>query len=319
MAQLPASLTYGTLRCRLVAAVADGPDADNLPDAKPPIGTVTLKPSVPYITVTDGGMPVIVPLKPISIEMDESMDGYFEVSVVATDGTSISPRNWSWQVDLTRLTGTQTVFNIPVPGNTVTDLANLLPGAVSSGVYTLRGPKGDPGLDGVNGANGANGLSAYEVWLAANPGGDMAGYFASIKGAKGDKGDKGDPGTPGTTLPATTFDGLLRKQPDGSLSYYRVDTLIDRMSVYRMMARSPELLVVGTITLDATWGTMLSAGVIWPDGTPGTLTTLSFDDSGNIKSYKITYGSPAVFTFTQPDITRDANGTITNYPAIVQS
>jgi hypothetical protein len=59
--------------------------------------------------------------------------------------------------------------------------------------------------------------------------------------------------------------------------------------------------------------------VQWPDGSPGTLTITSRDANGAVLAYNITYGSPVTKTFTQPTITRNANGAATNVPQIVVS
>jgi hypothetical protein len=83
-------------------------------------------------------------------------------------------------------------------------------------------------------------------------------------------------------------------------------------------AKNPDLLIVGAITLDAS-DQLTSAAVNWPDGTPGTLTITGRDTTGAVSGYNITYGSPATKTFTQPTITRNANGAATNVPAIVVS
>jgi len=81
-------------------------------------------------------------------------------------------------------------------------------------------------------------------------------------------------------------------------------------------AKNPDLLIVGAITLDGS-DLVTSAAVVWPDGTPGTLTITSRDGNGSVLAYNITYGSPVTKTFTQPPITRNANGAATNVPQIV--
>lgn len=81
------------------------------------------------------------------------------------------------------------------------------------------------------------------------------------------------------------------------------------------LARTPEAIIVGVITRDA-GGAPTSAAVVWPDGTAGTYTgTPSVTFAGSIDSYTITYGTTR--TYTQPAVTRDAAGYITNQPAIV--
>lgn len=81
-------------------------------------------------------------------------------------------------------------------------------------------------------------------------------------------------------------------------------------------AKNPDLIVTGAVTLDGN-DLMTSAAVVWPDGTVGTLTITSRDANGAVLAYNITYGSPVAKTYTQPAITRNANGAVTNVPAIV--
>jgi hypothetical protein len=82
------------------------------------------------------------------------------------------------------------------------------------------------------------------------------------------------------------------------------------------LAADPETIMVGTITRDANQAPT-NAGVVWPDGTAGTYTgTASGSFPGAIDSYTITYGTR---TYTQPTVTRNANGGITTKPAITIS
>lgn len=87
-------------------------------------------------------------------------------------------------------------------------------------------------------------------------------------------------------------------------------------SMNLVLARTPEALIVGTITRDGN-GAPTSAAVAWPDGKAGTFTgTPSAAFPGALDAYTITYGSPLIRTYTQPAVTRDAAGNITNQPAI---
>lgn len=83
-------------------------------------------------------------------------------------------------------------------------------------------------------------------------------------------------------------------------------------------AKNPDLLVTGAITVDGN-DLITSAAVVWPDGSPGTLTITSRDANSAVLGYNITYGSPVSKTYTQPTITRNTNGAATNVPAIVVS
>lgn len=81
-------------------------------------------------------------------------------------------------------------------------------------------------------------------------------------------------------------------------------------------ARTPEDYLTGERTL--TDGAVTLADFEWPDGTTGVFTgTPSVAFPGSLDSYSITYGTTR--TYTQPTVTRDANGDITNQPAIVLS
>ena len=81
-------------------------------------------------------------------------------------------------------------------------------------------------------------------------------------------------------------------------------------------ARTPEAMFAGAITY--TGGAPTSAAVIWPDGTTGTYTgTPSATFPGSIDSYTITYGTALIYT--QPAVSRDAAGNITNQPAITEA
>lgn len=89
-------------------------------------------------------------------------------------------------------------------------------------------------------------------------------------------------------------------------------------ATYEQLARTPEVLIVGAITY--TNGAPTSAAVAWPDGTAGVFTgTPSQAFPGSLDSYTITYGDPVTRTYTQPTVTRDTAGNITNQPAITVS
>lgn len=83
-------------------------------------------------------------------------------------------------------------------------------------------------------------------------------------------------------------------------------------------AANPGALLFGTLARNSD-GVITSADVIWPDGTAGTYTTLTIDATFVVNSYRITYGSPALLTATQPAVTRDETGAITNRPEITIS
>jgi hypothetical protein len=126
------------------------------------------------------------------------------------------------------------------------------------------------------------------------------------------------------TIPEGTTDMDLLKIIDGPaavpvLSPAAVVTSVNGVTgavtavPFGQLAANPYQLFVGPVTLDAA-GAATSAAVVWPDGTEGTYTgTPSGTFAGAIDSYTITYGET---TYTQPAVTRDGAGNITNRPAI---
>ena len=89
---------------------------------------------------------------------------------------------------------------------------------------------------------------------------------------------------------------------------------------YIALAGRPDLLIAGAITRDAN-DAATSAPVVWPNGQPGTYTATAVSAAfpGAVDAYTITYGLPVARTYTQPAVTRNANGAVTNRPAIVVS
>jgi hypothetical protein len=106
---------------------------------------------------------------------------------------------------------------------------------------------------------------------------------------------------------------------DASLPTRLADTALNaKYAGLVQLAKNPDLIVTGAVTVDGS-DLVTSAAVAWPDGTPGTLTITARHASGAVNAYNITYGSPVTKTFTQPTITRNANGAATNVPQIVVS
>lgn len=109
-------------------------------------------------------------------------------------------------------------------------------------------------------------------------------------------------------------DGVLGNTP---LSAARLNQLeADLEAALYALARDPDALFAGAVTRNAE-GAATSAVVKWPDGVDGTYSgTASTTFPGSVNSYTITrVGSPTV-TYTQPAVTRDAGGYVTNRPPI---
>jgi hypothetical protein len=85
------------------------------------------------------------------------------------------------------------------------------------------------------------------------------------------------------------------------------------------LAADPSLLFSGAITRDAA-GAPLSASVKWPDGAAGVYSgTASVAFPGAVSAYTITKVGAPTKTFTQPAVTRDAAGNVSNRPPITVS
>lgn len=109
-------------------------------------------------------------------------------------------------------------------------------------------------------------------------------------------------------------DGLLGNTPLSAARLNEVET--DLESALLQLSRDPSLLFSGSVTVDVD-GAPTSATVEWPDGVAGVYSgTASATFPGSIDAYTVTRtGSPTV-TYTQPAVTRNASGHITNRPAI---
>jgi hypothetical protein len=126
---------------------------------------------------------------------------------------------------------------------------------------------------------------------------------------------------PGPAGPATTDASLLAAGTvaDARLPARLQDTALnDTYASYVNLAKNPDSITTGAVTVDGS-DQVTSAVVLWPNGQPGALTITSRDANGAVLAYNITYGSPVTKTYTQPTITRNANGAATNVPQIVVS
>lgn len=113
------------------------------------------------------------------------------------------------------------------------------------------------------------------------------------------------------------LDGVLGNRPLTAERLNERDALIE--AALLQLARDPSQLFTGTVTNDAN-GAPVSASVTWPDGSAGIYSgTASTTFPGSVSSYTVTkVGTPTV-TYTQPAVTRDGAGNITNRPPITAS
>lgn len=114
------------------------------------------------------------------------------------------------------------------------------------------------------------------------------------------------------------FDWAIGNTPLTAVRLNYRDTLLD--AALAALARDPSALFSGAVTRDGN-GAPTSATVAWPDGSLGVYSgTASTSFPGSIDAYTITRAlASGTVTYTQPAVTRDASGNITNRPNIVVS
>lgn len=151
-------------------------------------------------------------------------------------------------------------------------------------------------------ANGVVDLSTA-VPVPPNPGGDIADWERVLG------------------LTQANLDRSLVAVTDArNYSIAAASSAVDAANTVRLAvwAKRPDMLMVGAISRNSDKA-ITSANVVWPDGTTGVFTALvlSTTTPGAIDSYQITYNGAVARTVTQPTVTRDANGVVTDIPAMV--
>lgn len=117
----------------------------------------------------------------------------------------------------------------------------------------------------------------------------------------------GSPAVPVTTTPPAILSVA------GATGVVTAEQIADAQGLYFSWAADPSRLWTGTVTRN-TDGAATSAAILWPDGVTGTYTgTPSTTHPGAVDAYTLTHGTT---TYTQPPVTRDTAGNITNQPAI---
>lgn len=112
-------------------------------------------------------------------------------------------------------------------------------------------------------------------------------------------------------------DGVLGNTPLRAATLNELEE--DLEAALLQLARDPVQLFAGTVTRDAA-GAPVSATVQWPDGVSGVYSgEASPDFPGAVDSYAVTRTGTPVLTFTQPAVTRNGAGQITNRPPITVS
>lgn len=108
--------------------------------------------------------------------------------------------------------------------------------------------------------------------------------------------------------------GVLGNTP---LDAARLTALEDDLEAALLqLARDPGQLFSGSVIVDGN-GAPTSASVLWPDGVMGVYSgTASGTFPGAVDAYTVTRVDTPTKTFTQPAVTRNASGYITNRPAI---
>ena len=112
-------------------------------------------------------------------------------------------------------------------------------------------------------------------------------------------------------------DGVLGNTPLKAATLNELEQ--DLETALLQLARDPSQLFSGSVTRDAA-GAATSATVEWPDGVAGTYSgTASEAFPGAVDAYTVTRTGTPVLTFTQPAVTRNAAGQVTNRPPITVS
>ena len=112
-------------------------------------------------------------------------------------------------------------------------------------------------------------------------------------------------------------DGVLGNTPLTAARLNERDGLLS--AALLQLARTPEAMFTGAVTNDGN-GAPVSASVTWPDGSMGVYSgTASVTWPGAVSAYTITKVGTPTRTFTQPAVTRDTAGNITNRPPITVS
>lgn len=128
----PQGLGYGKISGTLVFGFEDNTDADKTPDL---IGakevTVVFRPTAPMVRYR-GTPPLVVFPRPVSCKIGEdgvlrAPDGAAHVTLLATDGELIEPREWTWEVEFKAKGLDIPTFNLSLPAGTTVDLSTALP------------------------------------------------------------------------------------------------------------------------------------------------------------------------------------------------
>lgn len=128
----PQGLGYGKISGTLVFGFEDNTDADKTPDL---IGakevTVIFHPTAPMVRYR-GTPPLVVFPRPVSCKIGEdgvlrAPDGAAHVTLLATDGELIEPREWTWEVEFKAKGLDIPTFNLSLPAGTTVDLSTALP------------------------------------------------------------------------------------------------------------------------------------------------------------------------------------------------
>lgn len=105
--------------------------------------------------------------------------------------------------------------------------------------------------------------------------------------------------------------------PDGWTSPDNPDSVDEKLLAG--WAATQSFIAMSNIVRDAN-GVLLSANVVWPDGTAGVWTTDSVNaTTPAVDAWHCTYLGAVTKTATQPAVTRDADGVVTAQPAITIS
>lgn len=121
MADLPGEFLYGTVKGRIITAVKDSADADTHPDSVAANGTISFIPSIG--TLVSKVSDTVILLQKISVDLDST--GYFEVELVATTNSNLSPESFEYFMEVSVGDGAIPSVALNVPAGSITDIATV--------------------------------------------------------------------------------------------------------------------------------------------------------------------------------------------------
>ncbi len=188
MANLPTGIGTGRFRAKIVQGILDTQDdADDLPDAVPPAGTIKATATGAMFTY-DPEKTLVIP-GPFTMTLENGVVDEFLPAL---------PEGWTYRLEFAVIGVSIPAINVPFQKDADIQLSDWMPNGVAAGtvVPVLRG---------------AQGFSAYDIAVQGGYTGTITQWVASLKGIQGDKGFPGATGAQGTPGTGTVTTPVLSK------------------------------------------------------------------------------------------------------------